>query len=272
MRHRPPGPRGMPHRRALSDPGLVDQPRPRAVIRIRAVPLPGGERRQDQRPRRRAHRADPLQRHQALRLALRRHRRRIGRGQVTHRGLQHPQRLGGTGRGHGLAHRVTSLRDARGTGGRAPLPRPAGTGERGGRSRASGASVVLAGAGTAQAVPGQVGEGGIAIYGHDQVCLGEDATQDVDDALGAADRQAVGVGQADGDRGRAQARALIASAPERMPESNSTGMPSAASTTAGRRSTRQPSVGLAASVRRAVEPRPPRHPWRGEHRRGGRCP
>src|ERR1700730_77675 len=65
-----------------------------------------------------------------------------------------------------------------------------------------GESAVMAGA--AQAVPGQVGEGRVAINGHDQVRFGEDAAQDVDDAVGAADGEAVGVGPADGDCGGAQ--------------------------------------------------------------------
>ena len=52
-------PRGVPDGGALGHVGLVDQPRPRAVIRIRGVPLPGGERRQDRGPRRRPHRAEP---------------------------------------------------------------------------------------------------------------------------------------------------------------------------------------------------------------------
>ncbi len=70
----------------------------------------------------------------------------------------------------------------------------------------TGESAVLAGA--AQAVPGEVGEGGVAIYGHDQVRFGEDAAQDVDHAFGAADGEAVGVGPADGDRGGAQGQGL----------------------------------------------------------------
>ena len=116
MRRRPPHPRGVRHRGALGDPGPVDQPRPRAVIRIRAVPLPGGERRQDPGPRRGAHRVDLLQRLQALRLGLGRHRGGVGGGQVAHRGLQHAQRLGGArGRRNGahLAHLLGHLADRR---------------------------------------------------------------------------------------------------------------------------------------------------------------
>ena len=62
--------------------GLVDQPGPRAVIRVGGVPLPGGERGQDRGPRRRPHRAGLLQHPQAVRLGLRRHRGRVGGGQV----------------------------------------------------------------------------------------------------------------------------------------------------------------------------------------------
>jgi hypothetical protein len=60
------------------------------------------------------------------------------------------------------------------------------------------------GAGAAQAVRGQVGQGGIAVHGHDQVRFGQEDAQHVDEAVNAADREAVGVGAADGDRGGAQ--------------------------------------------------------------------
>src|SRR4051812_49618004 len=70
------------------------------------------------------------------------------------------------------------------------------------------ASVVVAGAGAAEGVPGQVGAGGVAVYGHDQVGFGEDAAQDVDDAVGAAEGEAVGVGAADGDGGGAEGQGL----------------------------------------------------------------
>ena len=89
----PPHPRGIGHRRALGHPGLVDQPGPRAVIGIRGVPPAGSERAQDRGPRRSADRGGPLQHPQAPCLLLGRHRRRIGRRQVPHRGLQHLQRL-----------------------------------------------------------------------------------------------------------------------------------------------------------------------------------
>ena len=56
VRGHPPGPRRMPGRGAPADPGLVDQPRPRAVRRVRAVPLARGERRQHRRARRGGHR------------------------------------------------------------------------------------------------------------------------------------------------------------------------------------------------------------------------
>src|SRR6476469_11122986 len=76
------------------------------------------------------------------------------------------------------------------------------------RQEDRGASVVVAGAGAAEGVPGQVGAGGVAVYGHDQVGFGEDAAQDVDDAVGAADSEPVGVGAADGDGGGAQGQGL----------------------------------------------------------------
>ena len=44
MRRGPLSPRGVPDRSALGDPGLVDQPGARAVVRIVAVPLARGER------------------------------------------------------------------------------------------------------------------------------------------------------------------------------------------------------------------------------------
>ena len=75
-------------------------------------------------------------------------------------------------------------------------------------------------AGAAQAIPGQVGEGGVAIHGHDQVCLGEDAAQDVDDAVGAADGEAVGVGPADGDRGGAPMGAIKTGVGSLIPNSS----------------------------------------------------
>src|ERR1035438_780171 len=42
-------------------------------------------------------------------------------------------------------------------------------------------------AGTAQAVRGQVGQGGITVDGHDQVGFGQEAAQQVDQAVHAAD-------------------------------------------------------------------------------------
>ena len=120
---RPAAPTRCGHGGALGDPGLVDQPGPRAVVRVRGVPLPGGERGQDRGPRRRADRVGPLQHPQAARLLLGRHRGGIGRRHVPHRGLQHLQRLIDAGRRHHAAHRgcATSSRCSR-TGGRAPLP------------------------------------------------------------------------------------------------------------------------------------------------------
>ena len=53
------------------------------------------------------------------------------------------------------------------------------------------ASVVLAGAGAAEGLAGQVGEGGVTVDGHDQVGLGEEAAQDVDDAVLAACVQSI---------------------------------------------------------------------------------
>jgi hypothetical protein len=70
----------------------------------------------------------------------------------------------------------------------------------------------MAGAGAAEGFAGQVGEGGIAVDGHDQVGLGEDAAQDVDDAVGAADGEAVGVGATDADGGSARSARASSSA------------------------------------------------------------
>ena len=53
MRGDPLGPGGMPDRGAAGDPGPVDQPGHRAVVPVPGVPLPGGERGQERRPRRR---------------------------------------------------------------------------------------------------------------------------------------------------------------------------------------------------------------------------
>src|SRR5215470_20138040 len=84
-----------------------------------------------------------------------------------------------------------------------------------GGSQGSGLRQVLvggnasgAGAGAAEGVGGQVGQGGVAVYGHDQVGFGEEGAQDVDDAVGAAQGEAVGVGAADGDGGGAQGQGL----------------------------------------------------------------
>ena len=93
MRGSPLHPRGVPDGGALGDLGLVDQPRPRAVIRIRGVPLPGGERGQDRGPRRRPHRGDLLQHLQAVCLGLRRHRGSVRGSQVAKPGAHHVHRL-----------------------------------------------------------------------------------------------------------------------------------------------------------------------------------
>ncbi len=101
----------MPRRGARGDPGLGDQPHPRAVIPVRAVPLPGGERAQDRGPGRRLDRIDLLEGLQAPGLDLGRHRRRVGGGQVGHRGRQHVQRLRRAGKRRGGTHLIlTSVR------------------------------------------------------------------------------------------------------------------------------------------------------------------
>ena len=125
VRGGPPDPRGVPGGGALGHVGLVDQPGPRAVVRVIGVPLPGGERGQDRGPRRGPDRGDLLQHPQAPRLGLRRHRGRIRGGQVAHRRLQHPQRLHGAGRrrnGDGLAHLAHLLGDCSRAGGWVPSP------------------------------------------------------------------------------------------------------------------------------------------------------
>ena len=113
-------------------------------------------------------------------------------------------------------------------------------------------SAVVAGA--AQAARGQVGEGGVAVHGHDQVCLGQDAAQDVDDAVGAADRQAVGVGPAHADRGGAQREGL-----DHVGAGADTGVEEHGCTVRGLHHAgqavdrRQPAVGLPPAVGRAVD-------------------
>ena len=59
-------PSGVPHSGAPGDPGPVHQPGHRAVVPVIGVPLPGGERGQDPRPRRGQDRGVPLQLAQAL--------------------------------------------------------------------------------------------------------------------------------------------------------------------------------------------------------------
>src|ERR1700685_957609 len=87
----------------------------------------------------------------------------------------------------------------------------------------------------------EIGEGGIAVDGHQEIGFGQKRAQHVDDAVGPAEREPIGVGAPDPDpRGAPPppAAAPIASAltiwvPERTPESNRTGVAPAAFTTAG---------------------------------------
>ena len=104
MRGRPPGPRGVRHRSALGDPGSVDQPRRRAVIRVRGITLPGGERGQDRGPRRGAHRGGLLEHLQAPGLGLRRHRGGVRGGQVAQPRVHHVHRLARAGEGRDRIH------------------------------------------------------------------------------------------------------------------------------------------------------------------------
>lgn len=60
----------------------------------------------------------------------------------------------------------------------------------------------------AEGLGGQVGEGGVAVDGHDQVGLGRQRTQDVDDAVAAGRSQSVEIGAADTDRSSAQGEGL----------------------------------------------------------------
>jgi hypothetical protein len=67
--------------------------------------------------------------------------------------------------------------------------------------------------------------------GHEKVELGQDGPALRDDAVNTADSQSVDAGAADPTAVAPSANAFATSVPERMPESNRTGMPSTASTT-----------------------------------------
>src|SRR3546814_18471563 len=62
------------------------------------------------------------------------------------------------------------------------------------------AAVPVASGDAAQGGGGEVGDAAVAVDGHRQVELGEEAAQHVLNALLAADREAVGVGPTDADR------------------------------------------------------------------------
>ena len=92
----PPGPGGVPDGGAPGDPGPVDQPRHRAVLRVAGVPLPGGERGQHRGPRRRRDRGGLLELAQALGLGGGGEPGGVGGGEVAQPGADHVQRLTGT--------------------------------------------------------------------------------------------------------------------------------------------------------------------------------
>ena len=98
MRGGPADPRGVGRRGTSGDPGLVDQPGSGAVVRVRAVSLAGGERRQYRSPRSGAYRGGPLEHLQAPRLGLRRHRGGVRVGQVLQPRVHHVHRLVGAGK------------------------------------------------------------------------------------------------------------------------------------------------------------------------------
>ena len=100
----PRGPGGMAGRGAAGDPGLVHQPGPRAVIRIRRVPLAHGERGQERRPHRRGDRVGLLQPAQALGLGIGGQLSGIRGGEIVQPGAHHLQRLGDAVRRHHSTH------------------------------------------------------------------------------------------------------------------------------------------------------------------------
>jgi hypothetical protein len=104
----PLGPGGMADGGAAGDPGAVDQPGHRAVVPVPGVALPGGERGQQERPRRGRDRVGLLELAQGLGLDRGGELVGVGGGQVPEAGADHVQRLAGCCRG-GCAHLVTSL-------------------------------------------------------------------------------------------------------------------------------------------------------------------
>jgi hypothetical protein len=60
----------------------------------------------------------------------------------------------------------------------------------------------------AQAVTGEVGQGRVAVHGHDQIGLGEDRPEDVHHAVFAAEGKTPGVGAADRDGSGAEGEGL----------------------------------------------------------------
>jgi hypothetical protein len=100
----PAGPAQMPPGRALGHLGAVDQPGGRAVVRIRGVAVPGGERGQHPGPDRGLYRVELLQGLQAFGPGLDGHHGGVGGGQVVHPGPDHGQRLGSAGRSRDGAH------------------------------------------------------------------------------------------------------------------------------------------------------------------------
>ena len=104
MRHHPLSPRGMRHRDDLGDPGLVNQPGPRAVIRVGRVPLVGGERAQDRGPGGCHDRVGPLHHLQGLGLGLGGHPGRVGGGHEPQPGLNGRHRVGHAGKRRNRVH------------------------------------------------------------------------------------------------------------------------------------------------------------------------
>jgi hypothetical protein len=104
VRRHPPRPRGMPDGGTPRDPGPVDQPGHRAVVPVPGRPGPGGERGQQERPRRGRDRVGLLEFAQGLGLDRGGQPGGVRSSQVAQPGADHVQRLADTAKGRGRAH------------------------------------------------------------------------------------------------------------------------------------------------------------------------
>ena len=105
MRCVPVRPRGVAGGGAAGDPGLVHQPGPGAVVRVRGVALPGGERGQERGPGGGSDPVGAFQPAQAVGLGLGGQLGRVRGGEVAQRGAGHVDRLADAGEGRGCTHR-----------------------------------------------------------------------------------------------------------------------------------------------------------------------